>query len=333
MAAATLQDVDLAGNPVRQQFLQPHHHRRARGVEHVQIEAEPRFEVSELVEAFLQQLGIDIAAAGDEHDADVLVALVAHIFQDRQLAIGDGRGDLFDQLALLHLIRNLIDHELPLAAAQPLDPRLAILVRARLRRMETRAQAETAAPGLISGSDRFRAVHHKRTGREIGSVEQLHQPGMFDLRIVDQFQRRIDHLGDIVARDIGRHAHRDPARSVGEQIGEQAGKDLRLALFAVVGRDEIDRALVQPLHQAQRGFGQARFGVAIGGCVIAVDIAEIPLPLDQRIPQREILREADHRIVDARIAMRVILADHVADDAGGFLERVGRVQLQLAHRP
>jgi hypothetical protein len=82
--------------------------------------------------------------------------------------------------------------------------------------METRAQAETAAPGLVGGSDRFRAVHHQRPGREIGPVEQLHQAGMFDLRIVDQFQRRIDHFGDIVARDIGRHAHRDPARSVGE---------------------------------------------------------------------------------------------------------------------
>jgi hypothetical protein len=31
--------------------------------------------------------------------------------------------------------------------------------------------------------------------------------------------------------------------------------------------------------------------------------------------------------------MRVIFADHVADHAGGFLERVGRVQLQLPHRP
>ena len=199
--------------------------------------------------------------------------------------------------------------------------------------MEARAQAETAAPGLVSGSDRFRAVHHQRAGREIRPVEQLHQPGVLDLRIVDQFQRRIDHFGDVVARDIGRHADRDPARSVGEQIGEEAGKDLRLALFAVIGRDEIDRSLVQPFHQAQRGFGQARFGIAIGSGVIPVDIAEIPLPFDQRIPQREILREADHRIVDARIAMRVILADHVADHAGGFLECVGRVQLQLPHRP
>ena len=79
-----------------------------------------------------------------------------------------------------------------------------------------------------------------------------------------------------------------------------------------------------PVEQQPRDLGQARLGVAIGGGVIAVDIAEIALPVDQRVALREILREAHQRVVDRLVAMRVVLADDVADDAGAFLERLVR---------
>ena len=140
--AAALQNVDLAGDPVIQQFLQPHHHRRAAGVEHVEVEPEPRFHIGQLVQAFLEQLGVDIAAARDQHDADLFIALVAHVFQDRQLPVGDCLRDLFDQLALGHLIGDLADHELPLPATHPLDPRFAILRAGCFCRVKTPAHTE-----------------------------------------------------------------------------------------------------------------------------------------------------------------------------------------------
>src|SRR3546814_10577372 len=46
--------------------------------------------------------------------------------------------------------------------------------------------------------------------------------------LVDQDFSGVDQLGDVMRRDRGRHADRDPSRAIGEQIGEQAGKDLRL---------------------------------------------------------------------------------------------------------
>ena len=87
-----------------------------------------------------------------------------------------------------------------------------------------------------------------------------------------------------------------------------------------------------PSSSSRRDLGQARFGVAHGGGVIAVDIAEIALPVDQRIALREILGEAHQRVVDRLIAVRMELADHVADHAGAFLEgrRPGRAA--AAHR-
>ena len=139
------------------------------------------------------------------------------------------------------------------------------------------------------------------------------------------------HLAGVVRRDRGRHADRDAGRAVGQQVGKRARQDDRLALLAVIGGAEIDRVLVDAGQQRARDLGEPRLGVAHGRGVIAVDIAEVALALDQRVARGEILREPHQRVVDRDIAMRVVLADHVADDAGAFLEAGGRVEPQLVH--
>ena len=83
-----------------------------------------------------------------------------------------------------------------------------------------------------------------------------------------------------------------------------------------------------PSSSRPRDLGQPRFGVAHGGGIIAVDIAEIALPVDQRIALGEILREAHQRVVDRLVAMRMELAHHVADDLGGLLERGAGIEPQ-----
>ena len=134
-------------------------------------------------------------------------------------------------------------------------------------------------------------------------------------------------------RDAGRHPDRDPRRAVREQVGEQPGEQLGLLILAVIGGAVVDRILVEPVHQVDRDLRQPCLGVAIRRGVIAVDITEIALPVDERIPHRERLGEADHRIVDRLIAMRVVFADDVADDARAFLVPLRRVELQQPHRP
>ena len=71
----------------------------------------------------------------------------------------------------------------------------------------------------------------------------------------------------------------------------------------------------------------------IAAGVIAVDRAEISLPVDQRIAHRKILRHADDRVVDRRVAVRMIFTDHVADDAGRFFIWLVERIAELEHRP
>ncbi len=118
-------------------------------------------------------------------------------------------------------------------------------------------------------------------------------------------QRGLAQLGGIVRRDRGRHADRDSLRAVREQVRETAGQHHRLFRLAIIIGAELDAVFVDPLEQEPGDLGHPRFGVAVGGGIVAVDIAEIALAVDQRIARGKILRQAHHGIVDRLVAMRM----------------------------
>ncbi|MDH6665710.1 UNVERIFIED_ORG: hypothetical protein M2442_001709 [Methylorubrum zatmanii] len=128
----------------------------------------------------------------------------------------------------------------------------------------------------------------------------------------------VDQLAEIVRRNVGGHAHRDAARAVDQQVREAGRQDGRLLVLPVVVRLEIDGVLVDVREERAGGLSQARFGVAHGRGRIAVDRAEIALPVDEHQAHREVLGHADQGVVDRLVAVRMVLTDHVADDAGRF---------------
>ena len=147
----------------------------------------------------------------------------------------------------------------------------------------------------------------------------------------DEIERRVAEFGEIMRRDRGRHANRDALRAIGEQIRQRRGQDDRLLLVARIIVAEIDRVLVDAFEQKPRDIGHPRFGVAIGGGAIAVDIAEIALAIDERIARGKILGEAHQGVIDRLIAMRMERAHHVADDFRAFLEGGARIEPQDLH--
>ena len=132
-------------------------------------------------------------------------------------------------------------------------------------------------------------------------------------------------------RNVGRHADRDARGTVDQQVRNARGQDQRLVLRAVVVRPEVDRLLVDVGEQLVADAGHANLGVAHGRRVVAVDRAEVALPVDQHVAQREILRHAHDGVVDRRIAVRVVLTDHVADDARRLLVGAVPVVRHLVH--
>ena len=123
-----------------------------------------------------------------------------------------------------------------------------------------------------------------------------------------------------------------PWEPLASRLGNAPGQHHRLVFRAVIGRPEVDRVLVDAVDQEPRDLGEPRLGVAHRRGIIAVDVAEIALAVDQRIALGEVLREPHQRIVNSLVTMRMELADDVADDARAFLERGAGVEPQQPHR-
>ncbi len=276
------------------------------------------FQVGLLEQLLHQQLGRHVAALGIEHDAHVVGRFVAHVLEDGQLLGVDDLGDALDQLALLHLVGDLGDDDAVLAARQ-------------LFLLPPGAQPEGAAAGPVGFDDRFARLDQDAAGREIRPAHEIDQRLDAGVGRLDQVQQRVAQLAGIVRRDRAGHADSDAGRAIGQQVGEAAGQHDRLLGGAVVVGAEVDGILVDAAQQRLGDLGQPRLGVAHGGGVIAVDIAEVALALDQRIASGEFLCQAHQGVIDRLVAVRMVLADHVADHARALLEGAVGVEPQLAH--
>ncbi len=301
-----------------QHLAQTHHARRPGRVQHVHVQGEPDLKIGLLEQHLHQHLGIDRAGFRLQNQPDVFRRFIQHIPQDRELLRFDQLGDPLDELGFLDLIGNLRDHDPVLAVAEIFD-------------LPFRAQPEAAAPGSVGFEDRCPWLHQHAAGRKVRSRHQIDKLFHRCVGRLDEMQQRVAQLVGVMRRDAGRHADRDAGGPVREQIWERGGQDDGFLLFAVIGRTEIDRILVDAVEQRLGDGREARFRVSHRGRVIAVDIAEVPLPVDQRIAHGEILRETHQGVIDRLIAVGVILTDDVADHAGAFLEARIRIELELPH--
>ena len=150
-------------------------------------------------------------------------------------------------------------------------------------------------------------------------------------RILHQRDAGVDDLGDIVRRNLARHAHRDAFAAVDQQVRNARGKNFRLDFLLVVIGLEVDGFFVDVFQKFGRDARQPRFGIPHGRGRIAVHRAVVSLPVDQRIAHRKRLRHADQGVVNRRVAVRMELTHDVADHAGGLLRRAVKMQPHLVH--
>jgi len=170
-------------------------------------------------------------------------------------------------------------------------------------------------------------------GREVGAGNEANQVAELldarerrrrlaglgtEVRLVDDPDAGVDDLPQVVRRDVGGHADGDAGGSVDEEIRERRREHGRLLRRLVVVRREVDRLLVEVGHHVVGERLEPRLRVAHGRGRIAVDRSEVALAVDQGVPHVEVLREADERVVDRGVAVRVEVPHHLADDLGAL---------------
>ena len=132
----------------------------------------------------------------DHHAHAVFVGLVAQRGDAFDFLVFHQLSDFFHQPRLVHLIRQLGDHDAFFTGlVVGLD-------------MRARAQIDFAASGVIRIMDAARTVND-RSGREIRAGNMLHQSRDVDVGIVDQREAGINDFGEIVRRNVGGHTHRN----------------------------------------------------------------------------------------------------------------------------
>ena len=245
----------------------------------------------------------------------LVVGLVAQVFHHRQLLGPHLRGDLLEQLRAGHLVRQLRHDDLAV-----LD-----LVAATC--------AESAVPGLVDARQVLARRNDLGAGRKIRSLHVLEQLRDRRLRIIEQAHAGRRHLAQVVRRNVGRHADRDAGGPVQQHVRQSRRKQRRLLERTVEIRHPVGRSLAELREQHLGVAGQPRFRIAHRGERLRlVRRPEVALPVHDRVAIGERLRHQHQRLVAGRVAVRMELADHVADRARGLLVLGSRREAELAHR-
>src|SRR5467141_3478217 len=243
---------------------------------------------------------------------------VAHIGNAFELLGLHQFGDALDQPRLVHLIRNLRDDDAFAVFGGLFDGGLG-------------AHGKAAAPRFVSGFDAF-AARNIRPGREVRPRHNLHYFFQRRIGLFDEQNRRVHDLAQVVGRDVRGHADGDAAGAIDEQVRYARRKDNGLFARLIEVRNEIDGFFFKVGENVFRNFRETRFGVPHGRRRIAVDGAEVSLPVDQRVPHIKILRETHHRGINHRFTVRVIVAGSVAADLGALAVAAVGGQAEVVHR-
>ena len=282
-------------------------HDRAEGLLHLRV----------LEEEVERHIGVHVALQLHDDAHALAVRFVAHVGDAVKALFMHQLGDLLHKARLVDHVGDLGHDDALAVAAHGLD-------------VGARAHDDAAAAGAIGLMD-ARLAQNQAAGREIGALDELHQILAGAVRMVDQIDRAVDDLAQIVRRDVGGHAHGDAVGAVDQQVREARGQHGGLHQRFIKVWIEINRFLVQIGEHFHRHFGHARLGITHGRRAVAVDRAEVALAVHERIADVEVLRQAHHGVVHGGIAVRVIFTKHIADDTRRFAVRLVGRYAQLHH--
>ena len=271
----------------------------------------------------VREHGSDIGVASelDHQPHAVSVGLVAQVADAVDPLVAYVLGDLLDDPHLVGLVGDFGEDDLDAAAGGLFDVLLA-------------AQREAAAAGrvgLLQVFVVFPCEEQSRAG-EVRTLQHSHQVAD---RGVRAFEHHFDGGGDlaeVVRRHRAGHRDGDAGGAVDQQIGQPRGQyDRFVQRFVEVGC-EIDRVFVEVGEHLLAGGAEARLCVTHRGGRIVIDGAVVALPVDQRHAHVPGLRHPHHRLVDGHIGVRVILAEHLADDPGALAVGLIGTHAEVVHR-
>ena len=182
-----------------------------------------------LVELVEDDFVLRAALEFDDDAHAVAVGLIADVGDVVDDFFVDELGDALDEVGLVDLVGDLGDDDGLASAGDLLEAALG-------------AHHEAAATGLVGLGDVGAAVD-EAAGGEVGTLDVLEgdfEVGAgFGLLALEEGDGGVEGFGEVVRRDVGRHADGDAGAAVDDEVGDAGGEDGGLGGGLVVVGDEV----------------------------------------------------------------------------------------------
>ena len=270
------------------------------------VHSERALQCRHLEELVEDDLGVGIFLHVDNDTHALTAGLIIDIGDTLQLAFLHEVSDILDELLLVDTIRNLRDHD-AVVAVIALDLSLGTHDDASLTR-------------LIGFFNALETIDISTCG-EVWSRDILHQSIGVDVWIVDISAAAIDHLTQVVSRNVGSHTHGNTVTAIDQQVGHLGRHHRGLLQRIIEVVDHIDGILLDIVHDMLTHLGKAALGITHGSRRVAVNTTEVTLSVYKRIAHVPVLAHTHEGTIDRAVAMRMVLTQHLTHDTRAFLVR------------
>ena len=226
------------------------------------VDPEAGLERGVLVQVVEQDVGVGVALDVDDEAGTTLRRFVVDVPDTVQLPGLDQVPHLGGDRAGAGLVWEFGDHDGG-SALGLLDLRLG-------------PHPHRAPPGPVGVHDPGPS-QEQGPGREVGTLDELHQVVRSGLGVVNEVDDGVDDLTEVVGRDVGGHPHGNALAPVDQQVREPGGKDDRLLHLPRVVFGKVNGVLVDPRQHLHGQRRQPAFRVVVDeaagqeGVVVGVD--------------------------------------------------------------
>ena len=235
----------------------------------------------------------------DDKPHSVAVRLIPKVADSIDPLILDQLGNIFNHPGLVDPIGDLGDRDAVAAVFHLLD-------------VGAGAHRDLTSAGGVGCADAG-AAHNDAAGGEIRPLDLFHNLVQGSIGILHHQIHRLDHLPQIVGRDVGGHTHCNAGGTVDQKVRKTGGKHQRLFPVVVVVGSEIHRLLVDIGEHHSSDVAHSGLSITVSGRRVSVHRAKVSVPVHQGIAHGEILCQTHQRIVHRGVAMGMVPAQHRTD--------------------
>ena len=134
-----------------------------------------------------------------------------------------------------------------------------------------------------------------------------------------------------MCRHIGGHTYGDTVTTIDEQVRHLRRHDGRLLQRVVEVVHHINGLFVKVVHDMLTHLRESALCVTHSGWGVAIDGAKVTLTVNEGIAHIPVLCHTHEGTIDGRVAVRVVLTEHLTDYARTFLIRLGRDVVDVHH--